>query len=72
MKRLEYIGQPDWEREIEYMKSKVRGKVEHIFSMLPRQGQHRGAGGYKALNKAAAGPTTDVFPLPNRPSLYKQ
>jgi IS5 family transposase len=33
MKHLEYLGQPEGEgeREIEYMKSKVRSKGEHIF-----------------------------------------
>ena len=36
MKHLEYIGQPKWEREIEYMKSKVRSKVEHIFYIVKR------------------------------------
>jgi IS5 family transposase len=34
MKRLDYRGQPKWEQEIEYMKSKVRRKVEHIFYIV--------------------------------------
>ena len=34
MKHLDYIGQPKWEQEIEYMKSKVRCKVEHIFYIV--------------------------------------
>jgi IS5 family transposase len=33
-KHLEYIGQPQWEREIEYKKSKVRSKAEHIFYII--------------------------------------
>jgi IS5 family transposase len=36
MKHLEYIGQPNWDKEIEYMKSKVRSKVEHIFYIVKR------------------------------------
>jgi IS5 family transposase len=34
MKHLDYIGQPDWNGQIEYMKSKVRSKVEHSFYMI--------------------------------------
>jgi IS5 family transposase len=36
MKHLEYIGQPNWEREIEYMKPKVRSKVEEVFYIVKR------------------------------------
>jgi IS5 family transposase len=36
VKHLEYFGQPQWEREIEYMKSKVRSKGEHIFYRVKR------------------------------------
>jgi IS5 family transposase len=36
MKHLGYIGQPNWEEHIEYLKSKVRSKVEHIFYIVKR------------------------------------
>jgi IS5 family transposase len=36
MNHLEYFGQPQWEREIEYMKSKVRSRREHIFYRVKR------------------------------------
>jgi IS5 family transposase len=39
-KHLEYIGEPQWEREIEYKKSKVRSKVEHIFYILDLLGNY--------------------------------
>jgi IS5 family transposase len=50
MKHLEYIGQPNWEREIEYMKSKVRSKVEHIFYIVKRLFGYRKAV-YRGLAK---------------------
>jgi hypothetical protein len=31
VKHLDYTGQPDWKREIEYMKPKGHSKAEHIF-----------------------------------------
>jgi len=34
MKHLQYIAQPKWEERIEYMKSKVRSKVEHNFYII--------------------------------------
>jgi IS5 family transposase len=34
MNHLEYVAQPDWDGKIEYMKSKVRSKVEHIFAIV--------------------------------------
>jgi IS5 family transposase len=34
MKHLEYIGHPQWGEKIEYMKSKVRSKVEHNFYIV--------------------------------------
>jgi IS5 family transposase len=34
MNHLEYIGEPDWDGHIEYMKSKVRSKVEHVFAVV--------------------------------------
>jgi hypothetical protein len=51
--RLEYIGQPDWEGEIEYMKSKVRSKVEHIFYIVKRLFGYRKAV-YRGLAKNTA------------------
>jgi IS5 family transposase len=42
MNHVDYIPQPAWERHIEYMKSKVRSKVEHTFYIaalwLPENG----------------------------------
>jgi len=34
LEHLGFIGQPDWEREIERQKSKVRSKVEHAFQII--------------------------------------
>jgi IS5 family transposase len=34
MNHLDYIAQPDWDAHIEYMKSKVRCKVEHPFRIV--------------------------------------
>jgi IS5 family transposase len=34
MEHLDYIGQPDWEGEVERQKSKVRSKVEHAFQIM--------------------------------------
>ena len=34
MNHLEYVAQPRWEERIEYMKSKVRSKVEHNFYII--------------------------------------
>ena len=34
MRHLEYVTQPRWEERIEYLKSKVRGKVEHNFYII--------------------------------------
>jgi hypothetical protein len=36
MKHLEYFGQPNGERAIEYLKSNVRSNVEHIFYRVKR------------------------------------
>jgi IS5 family transposase len=36
MEHLEYIGQPEWDKQIEYMKSKERSKVEHLFYLIKR------------------------------------
>jgi len=47
LEHLEYIGQPDWEGEIEKQKSKVRSKVEHTFQIIKvrfgyRKAKYRG------------------------------
>jgi IS5 family transposase len=34
MEHLEYVAQPRWEERIEYLKSKVRSKVEHTFYIV--------------------------------------
>ena len=34
MKHLDYVAQPKWEERIEYLKSKVRSKVEHNFYII--------------------------------------
>ena len=34
MNHIQYIAQPKWEEQIEYMKSKVRSKVEHNFYII--------------------------------------
>jgi IS5 family transposase len=34
MNHLSYIGEPQWDKHIEYMKSKVRSKVEHVFAVV--------------------------------------
>jgi IS5 family transposase len=41
MKHLEYIGQPAWDKQIEYLKSKVRSKVEHSFYIVKRLFNYR-------------------------------
>jgi IS5 family transposase len=53
MKHLEYIGEPKREREIEYMKSKVRSKAEHIFYLVKRLFGYRKAV-YRGLMKNTA------------------
>jgi IS5 family transposase len=53
LKHLDYIGQPKWEREIEYMKSKVRSKAEHIFYLVKRLFGYRKAV-YRGLLKNTA------------------
>jgi IS5 family transposase len=34
MAHLDYVAQPEWDKHIEYMKSKVRCKVEHVFAVI--------------------------------------
>jgi IS5 family transposase len=34
LEHKEYIGQPDWDAEVERQKSKVRSKVEHAFQIM--------------------------------------
>jgi IS5 family transposase len=50
VKHLEYIGQPNWDKKIEYLKSKVRSKVEHIFYIVKRLFGYRKAV-YRGLAK---------------------
>jgi IS5 family transposase len=47
MNHLEWVGQPRWEEEMEYLKSKVRSKVEHTFYIIKhlfgyRKARYRG------------------------------
>jgi IS5 family transposase len=53
MGHLDYIAQPDWDSHIEYMKSKVRCKVEHIFGIVKGIFRYRKAV-YKGLKKNTA------------------
>ena len=53
MNHLEYIGQPNWDRQIEYQKSKVRSKVEHVFYTVKRMFGYRKTV-YRALKKNRA------------------
>ena len=54
MNHLEYIGQPKWERELEYMKSKVSSKVEHILYIVKRLFGYRKAV-YRGLARTRRG-----------------
>jgi IS5 family transposase len=53
MKHLDYIAQPKWDAEIEYQKSKVRSKVEHIFYIVKRIFGYRKAA-YRGIAKNTA------------------
>jgi IS5 family transposase len=53
VKHLEYIGQPNRDKEIAYLKSKVRSKAEHIFYRVKRQFGYRKAV-YRRLAKNTA------------------
>jgi IS5 family transposase len=53
MEHLDYIAEPDWEGKIEYLKSKVRCKVEHIFAIVKGLFGYRKAV-YKGLMKNTA------------------
>jgi IS5 family transposase len=53
MEHLGYAGQPDWEGHMEYMKSKVRCKVEHIFAIVKKRFGYRKAV-YRGLKKNLA------------------
>jgi IS5 family transposase len=53
MNHLDYIGQPDWDGHIEYLKSKVRCKVEHIFGIVKCKFGYRKVV-YKGLRKNTA------------------
>jgi IS5 family transposase len=51
MKHLDYITQqPAWDQYIEYLKSKVRSKVEHVFAVIKRMFGYRKAV-YRGLQK---------------------
>jgi hypothetical protein len=50
MNHLDYIEQPDWDKQTEYMKSKVRSKVEHPFYIIKRLFGYRKAV-YRGLAK---------------------
>jgi IS5 family transposase len=43
MAHLDYIAQPAWDKHIEYMKSKVRCKVEHAFAIIKNRFGYRKA-----------------------------
>jgi IS5 family transposase len=50
MNHLDYIGQPNWDGHIEYKKSKVRCKVEHVFAVVKGKFGYRKAV-YRGLKK---------------------
>jgi IS5 family transposase len=49
----DYIGQPDWDRHIEYMKSKVRCRAGHVFAVVKGKFGYRKAV-YRGLKKNLA------------------
>jgi IS5 family transposase len=51
--RLDYVAQPERDKHIEYMKSKVRCKVEHVFAVIKGQFGYRKAA-YRELKKNPA------------------
>jgi IS5 family transposase len=53
MAHLEYIAQPAWDKHIEYMKSKVRCKVEHVFAVIKKKFGYRKVV-YRGLKKNLA------------------
>jgi IS5 family transposase len=53
MSHPDYIGQPDRDRHIEYMKSKVRCKAEHVFAVVKGKFGYRKAA-YRGLKKNLA------------------
>jgi IS5 family transposase len=50
---LDYIGQPDWDDRVEYMKSKVRCRMEHVFAVVKGKFGYRKAV-YRGLKKNLA------------------
>jgi IS5 family transposase len=50
MNHLDYVAQPNWDKHIEYLKSKVRCKVEHMFSIVKRLFGYRRVA-YRGLQK---------------------
>jgi IS5 family transposase len=53
MNHLNYIGQPNRDNHVEYMKSKVRCKVEHVFAVVKGKFGYRKAV-YRGLKKNKA------------------
>jgi IS5 family transposase len=53
MAHLDYIAQPEWDKHYEYMKSKVRCKVEHVFAVIKGNFGYRKAA-YRGLKKNMA------------------
>jgi hypothetical protein len=37
MEHLDYAAQPEWDKQYEYMKSKVRCKVDHAFAIIKKK-----------------------------------
>jgi IS5 family transposase len=50
MAHLDYVAQPEWDKHYEYMKSKVRWKVEHVFAVIKGKFGYRKAV-YRGLKK---------------------
>jgi IS5 family transposase len=53
MSHLDYIGQPDWDGRVEYMKFKSRCRVEHVFAVVKGKFVYRKAV-YRGLKKNKA------------------
>ncbi|MDR1970734.1 MAG: transposase, partial [Treponema sp.] len=53
MDHLDYVAQPEWDKHYEYMKSKVRCKVEHAFAIIKKKFGYRKVV-YRGLKKNLA------------------
>jgi IS5 family transposase len=53
MEHLDYVAQPEWDKHYEYMKSKVRCKVWHVFAIIKKKFGYRKAV-YRGLRKNLA------------------